>query len=130
MKKTLNSIADEIIEVLNGKNVKAVSNAVYLELIHQKRLSSINRLFELLEEKQSRNEGRLIATVSSPQSLTDEQIKSLKVKIEYKYKSKVDMKEKVDPKLLGGVQIKITDEITDYSYRGKINTLKTILGKG
>lgn len=128
MKKSLNTIADEIIDVINEKNIKAVSDAVWLELVHQKKLSSIDRLFELLEERQSKNKGSIRAIVSSAQKLADVQLKSLIAKIEDKYKSKVDIKEKVDPQLLGGLQVKIADEITDYSFEGKIKALRERIG--
>jgi F-type H+-transporting ATPase subunit delta len=128
MKKSLNTLADEVIDVINEKNVKELSRAVWFELIHQKRLSGIDKLFELLEEKQSKQQGKLKATAISAQDLTDLQLQLLKEKIEEKYNSKVDILGKVNPQLLGGFQIKIGDEITDYSYKGKIQGLRQKMG--
>lgn len=128
MKKSLNTLADEIIEIINEKNIEIVSSATWFELMRQKKLSGIDKLFELLEEKQAKREGKLRITILSAQSLTETQLKILKEKIENKFKSKVIIKKKVDPQLLGGVQIKIADEITDYSYRGKIEGLREKMG--
>lgn len=130
MKKSLNNLADEIVDVLSEKNVKALSEALWHELVRQKKLSSIDKLFELLEEKQAKREGKVRATILSAQNLTDAQLKSLKEKIENKYKSKVSIKEEINPQLLGGLQVKIGDEITDYSYKGKLEDLRVRMGAG
>lgn len=128
MKKSLNTLANEIIDVISEKNIEPLSHSVWFELLRQKKLSSIDKLFELLEEKHSKREGKLRTTIVSARSLSDTQLKSLKQKIENKFKSKVDIKEKVNPQLLGGLQIKIGDEITDYSYKGKLEDLRERMG--
>lgn len=130
MKKSLNTLANEIIEIVSEKNIKKVSNALWFELMRQKKLSSIEKLFELLEEKQSQREGKVMATVSSARSMTESQLKLVKEKIEKKFNLKADIQEKINLYLLGGLQIKIADEITDYSYRGKIETLRNKIGAG
>lgn len=128
MKKSLNKYADEIIAVIDEKNIKSLSRAMWFELVHQRKLSSMDKLLELLEEKQSQREGKIRATIVSAQSLTESQLNLLKEKIEKKFKSKVDIKEEVDPELLGGLQIKTGDEVMDYSYRGKIEGLREKMG--
>jgi len=128
MKKSLNTLANEIIEVINEKNIKVLSRAMWFELIRQKRLSSKDKLFELLEEMQSKRAGKVRAVVTSTQSLSDIQLDSLRKKIENKFKSKVDINQRIDPQILGGLQIKIGDEVADYSYTGKIKGLRERMG--
>ena len=63
------------------------------------------------------------AEVSSAFALTQAQTHDIRKVLEDKYQQKVEITEKVDPELIGGVAIRIGDEVIDASVRGKLAQL-------
>ncbi len=128
MKTTLLNLADKTVDSLEKDNIKKVARRAWFALLRQKKLSSLDKFIELVEIKGAEKKGELWAQVASARKLSEEELDSVKKSLETKYKTKVTVDTQVDSSILGGIKIKIADEIIDMSWRGKINSLKVKLG--
>lgn len=87
-------------------------------------LPEIARIFETLRNA---HEGVLDAQVGSAYPLTDAQVADVVATLEAKYGRKVKVNVHVDPELIGGIAIRIGDEVIDTSVRGKLAQLADAL---
>ena len=65
--------------------------------------------------------------VTSANSLSDKHLRSLQELFEKKLKKEVQMIVTVDPELLGGLRVKINDEIIDNSLNKRLDELKKLV---
>ncbi len=87
-------------------------------------LPEIARQFEMLRNQ---HEGVLDARITSAFPMTDEQRADIVRTLEEKTGRKVKASVEVDPELIGGVSIRIGDEVIDSSVRGKLAQLADAL---
>jgi len=128
MKTTLLNLADKTVDSLENNDVKKVARRAWFVLLRQKKLSSLDKFIELVEIKGAEKKGELWAQIASARELKQVELESIEKSLETKYKTKVTINTQVDSSILGGIKIKIADEIIDMSWRGKINSLKVKLG--
>ena len=83
-------------------------------------MGEIASQFEILRHA---HEGVLDAHVGSAYPLTDEQLGEIVATLETRFGRKVQATVKVEPALIGGVSIRIGDEVMDASVRGKLAKL-------
>ena len=69
--------------------------------------------------------GKAVARVASAEALSDAQRTALAGKLEQIYGREMAIHSEVDPSLLGGMVVRVGDEVIDGSTRGKINRLRT-----
>lgn len=89
-------------------------------------LPEVARLFEALRNE---FEGVLEAHVSSAYPLSDAQVEDIVKTLEKKFGRSVKANVRVDSELIGGVSIRIGDEVMDASVRGKLAQLADALKK-
>ncbi len=89
-------------------------------------LPDVAKLFEALRNE---FEGVLEAHVSSAYPLNDAQVADIVKTLEKKYGRSVKVNVTVDADLIGGVSIRIGDEVMDASVRGKLAQLADALRK-
>ena len=71
----------------------------------------------------------LEAVVKSAVPLLDEEVNQLKEKIETKYNKKIQMKLIVDKTLLGGLYVRVGDDVIDGTVKSKLDEMKEIMLK-
>lgn len=130
MKQTINQLAEEVAERLNQKTVKPLSRTIWFNLQRSKKLSQKERLLELVAQKVAKREGKTRAIVFSAKELTSNEVASITKKLEARYGTKVDLENKVDLELLGGIKIVTQDEVIDLSWRGKLTNLQRMIERG
>jgi len=96
-------------------------------LAANERLSVLPEIVSLFESQRNAHEGVLHAQVSSAYPLSDEQEREVVATLEAKYGRKVKVTVGIDPGLIGGVSIRIGDEVHDASVRGKLAQLADAL---
>lgn len=96
-------------------------------LAGNERLSVLPEIAELFGKLRNEHEKVLDAQVSTAYPLTDAQTADLRATLESKYGRKVDVTVVLDPDLIGGVSIRIGDEVMDASVRGKLAQLAAAL---
>ena len=87
-------------------------------------MTEINDMFVTLRHA---DEGMLDVVVSSAFEMTDAQRNEVAKTLEAKYGKKVDIQVEIDPELIGGVSIRVGDEVMDASVRGKLQKMASAL---
>jgi F-type H+-transporting ATPase subunit delta len=85
-----------------------------------------SRTSELFDEKS----GRIRLLVTTPVPLDDQQRQQIADAVGATLGKSVKIDERVDPKLLGGLLLRIGDQVYDGSILGKINGLRTSVSSG
>ena len=98
-------------------------------LASNERLSVLPEIVEHFESLKNGSEGVLDARVDSAYPLSQEQVADVVATLEAKYGRKVKVSVSVEPDLIGGISIRIGDEVLDTSVRGKLAQLAEALLK-
>ena len=96
-------------------------------LATNERLSVLPEIVSVYEGLRNHFEGVLDAQVASAYPLSQEQVAGVVATLEAKYGRKVKAEVTVDPDLIGGISIRIGDEVMDASVRGKLAQLADAL---
>lgn len=108
--------------VLYGK-VSKYTEALALQVIGRPEHNPADDIKALAVEAAALT-GRTAAHVTSAESLNEGQQSALAEKLERIYGQKISIHSEVDPSLLGGVVIRVGDEVIDGSTRGKLTRLR------
>lgn len=111
--------------VLYGK-VTAVTEALALQAVGRPERNSIDDL-NALSSAAAEFENRAVAHVVSASELNDAQREALGAKLHRIYGREISIHSEVDPSLLGGMVIRVGDEVIDGSTAGKLERLRTQL---
>jgi len=75
----------------------------------------------------ARHRGETSAAVTAASKLTKAQVTALKQALKAALGKEVMLEERVDPKLLGGLIVKVGSRMIDSSLRTRLNTLKVAM---
>lgn len=96
-------------------------------LTHNHRLNIFPEIFEAYEQLRAEHENTVKVQAIAADMLTTEQQQKLETALQKRLQKKIILQCSVDKKLLGGVVIRIGDNIIDGSLRNKLNRLKNSL---
>ena len=116
---------DLLAKVLYGK-VTAVTEALALQVIGRPERNAIDDINELSKQAAAL-QGKSVAHVVSAAGLNDEQTQALANKLERIYGRAMNIHTEVDPNLLGGMVIRVDDEVIDGSTAVKLAKLRSNL---
>lgn len=111
--------------VIYGK-VTMFTEALALQVIGRPQRNPIDDLAALAENV-AEMRGKTVARVKAAENLSDAQRETLARTLEQIYGREMAIHSEVDPSLLGGMVIRVGDEVIDGSTRGKISRLRTDL---
>lgn len=89
-------------------------------LTDNERLPALAEISVLFNDLRNAHEGVLEAHVQSAFPLVDKQIKDITQLLSQRYGKQIKVDVQVDPALIGGVSIRVGDEVIDASVRGKL----------
>lgn len=98
-----------------------------MTLAENDRLEVMEEINDMYVSLRHADEGLLDVVVTSAYEMTDEQRNDVAQTLEAKYGKKVDIKVEIDPELIGGVSIRVGDEVMDASVRGKLQKMASAL---
>jgi F-type H+-transporting ATPase subunit delta len=78
----------------------------------------------------NRKQGIVEATATSAAKLDDRELAALRQRLEQMTGGRVELEIRVDPDLLGGVQVRLGDLLIDGSVRGRLERLRSRLAAG
>jgi F-type H+-transporting ATPase subunit delta len=110
----------------SGQLTAEQKNFVQL-LAQNERLSVMGEISAQFQVLQSAENGIVDAHVTSAYPLTEAQAEDIRKTLEAKTGKKVKVTVSVDSDLIGGVAIRIGDEVTDLSVKGKLAQLQKAL---
>jgi len=113
---------------LSAENDPALAQFVAM-LIENKRVSALPLVQEQFEALRNRREGIVDAQIDSALPVNDAQLAELVSGLEARFKRKIRPKVCVDPELIGGVLVRVGDEVIDGSVRGKLAGMAAALKK-
>ncbi|OYY95387.1 MAG: hypothetical protein B7Y41_02470 [Hydrogenophilales bacterium 28-61-23] len=119
-------VADVVLAVCGEKLGVEVDNLARL-LVENKRLGLLPEIVALFEAIKAAQEGELVAHVISAFALDAGQMAGFVAKLEARFGRKVTATQSVDDALIGGVVIKVGDEVMDASVRGGLEALAVTL---
>jgi len=127
MKRTLESISQEVSDRLSDSNVAVVSRQLWWQLQKQKKFGQLDKVIELIEQKQAEKHNCVSVIINSVIELNDADKEKLGKKLEKKLGQKIIARYRIDPKVLGGMKIQIGDTIFDLTLKDKIEQIKAKL---
>ncbi|AZA11242.1 F0F1 ATP synthase subunit delta [Corynebacterium gerontici] len=116
---------DLLAKVLYGK-VTAVTEALALQAVARPEHNVIDDI-RALSNDVAALQGRSVAHVVAASPLSTEQTEALSHKLERIYGREMSIHSEVDPSLLGGMVIRVDDEVIDGSTSGKLERLRAHL---
>ena len=111
--------------VIYGK-VTMFTEALALQVIGRPQHNPVDDLAAVAADV-AEMRGKTVARVRVAEALTDTQRETLARKLEQIYGREMAIHSEVDPSLLGGMVIRVGDEVIDGSTRGKLTRLRTDL---
>lgn len=103
--------------------IDSVFKNFYSILLRNNDLKLISKIIEKIEEIDKEERGIVEIEVTSAKKID----KDLALKIREIIGNKVEIKEKIDPSLIGGLRLQINDLLIDGSIKAKLNKLRQSL---
>jgi F-type H+-transporting ATPase subunit delta len=91
------------------------------------RLAALPQLREQFEELKNASEGVVEAEIATAFPLSQADLDGLVAGLERRFKRKVNTSVRVDESLIGGVRIRVGDEVIDSSVRGRLAAMRSAL---
>ncbi|MBS82660.1 MAG: hypothetical protein CMD65_00815 [Gammaproteobacteria bacterium] len=108
----------------NSKMINFLNN-----LFANKRIFYLKEIYELYDKISSASKNISVAEIETSYELTPKQKDSIKNFLNKKFQNKIIVQELINKNLLGGVKIKIDDEVIDFSIKNKLEQMKQELIK-
>ncbi len=135
-------VSPEVVRLLSNPSIPAASRTVVLErilgddvggaprnllslLIRRGRFEQLPAVIREFGRLYRRREGIVEATVTSAAALDGAEIDALQARLESLTGKRIELSQAVDPELLGGVQVRVGDQLIDGSVAGRLERLRT-----
>ena len=109
--------------------VPQLSNLLGL-ILRRRRLEAMPNIAREFRRLYNRQAGIVEATATSAAELDRREVDSLRARLEQITGGRVELQLRVDPQLLGGVQVRLGDTLIDGSVRGRLERLRGRLASG
>ena len=110
-----------------GKEVSATVMNFLMLLVDKKRIGVFNEIHDIFTSLKNKEQGILIADVTTAFPLTKKQQDALVKKLEKLTERKIQIRPHKDTSIIGGVILKIGDKRIDGSAAGRLRALKNSL---
>jgi F-type H+-transporting ATPase subunit delta len=125
-KETLVKIVEQILSALKAGEV---SKGFIKVIAKNRRVKYLPKILEVLKEKINEHEGVVSAQVFSVVGLEASEVENISKAIAKKLGKKVEISNKVDETLVGGVKIQIGSKLFDDTVKGKLERLSLHLAQ-
>lgn len=119
---------ETFIKIFKG-NIDEELLSFLLILIEKDRIAYIREKLNEMEKIHLERENTLIAVVKTAVPMLENEAKVLKENLEKKYDKKIIMTTEVDKTILGGVFVRVGNDVIDGTVRSKLDELKDIMLK-
>ncbi|HEY8921246.1 MAG TPA: ATP synthase F1 subunit delta, partial [Candidatus Limnocylindria bacterium] len=118
---------ERVLRRVMGRGVAAAPINLVLLMVRRGRPGAIDRMIERFTELLRRHRGIALAEVRTALPLDDGQRAELASRLRALTGSEIEMDETVDPDLIGGIAVRIGDELYDASVRSRLERLRARL---
>lgn len=127
MKHSLKQIAALTAEKLNAANSSQLAKSVWLELQRMKKFNQLDDLMSKIRSEICSRKKLKNAQIISGCELAEDEKHEIVSRVEKRTGEKILPTYRIDPGILGGIKIKVEDELIDLSWRGKLELIRTRL---
>ena len=118
---------ERVLRRVMGRGVAAAPINLVLLMVRRGRPGAIDRMIERFTELLRRHRGIALAEVRTALPLDDEQRAEIVSRLRALTGSEIEMDETVDPDLIGGIAVRIGDQLYDASVRSRLERLRARL---
>jgi F-type H+-transporting ATPase subunit delta len=115
-----------LLKLIEQHNISGYTKNFCSLLIAKGRIAILPGVIAEFKSQLSAFRGELVATVTSADLLSDEQLASIKANLEQSTAKKIQLATIVDKEILGGLKIQIESKIIDDSLLNKLHRLKLL----
>lgn len=108
--------------IFEGEVQDELMNFLYV-LVDKRRVASLKGIMKVYEELTQTEEGFSYGTVYSVEALSVERLADVEEKASELLRKKVRLKNELDPKLIGGIKLKVDGKLIDASLRRKFDDM-------
>ena len=98
-----------------------------LLLIEKNRITELETVIFQMDKVRLEKNSEIIAVVKTVVPLNDKERTSLVDKLKAKYKKSIILKENIDESILGGVYVRVGDDVIDGTVKNKIDEMKKLM---
>lgn len=114
----------ELLERIVGDDIHGAARNLFALMVRRGRIEMLPAAVREFRRLYARREGIIEAVVTSAAELDAAEQTALHQRLEAMTGSRVEMELLVDPRLLGGVQVRLGDELIDGSVRGRLERMR------
>jgi F-type H+-transporting ATPase subunit delta len=115
---------------LDKGSIGQLAREIWMELQSNKKYNKLDELLNKIRKLRADQQAKKIAEIISAKPLSAEEKNEIIIKSEKKVDAKIMPVYKVDPSILGGIKVKVEDQILDLSWKGKLQLIRTRLEAG
>lgn len=119
-----------VTEALLGPRISPPAFRLVGLLVQRGRVAVLPRVSEEFTRLLNTHRGVVMATVTTAVPLTDDETAEIRSRVEAMAGARVELAQKVDPDLIGGLTIQVRDQLLDASIRGRLERLRDQLHAG
>jgi F-type H+-transporting ATPase subunit delta len=113
-----------LVEKLLGGSASTATTQIVSSLVRQPRGRRIRQLLGRAMDIVSAQRERLVATVHTASTLSEEQRTRLSDALSRRYDGRVSLNEVIDPTIVGGLRVQIADDVIDGSISARLAELR------
>lgn len=116
----------QLFESIFKDNVENSVLSFLLVIIEKNRILELNGILEEINKLHLERKHTVEAFIETVVPLTDEERSVLKAKLEKKYNKSIILKETINEAILGGVLVRVENEIIDGTIKSKLEKMKKL----
>jgi len=117
----------KVVQEVFGKNQSEEINNFIKIILDKRRIKDLFSIAKEFEDLIYEHKGIVKAIAYTTKPLTVDEQLALKEKLQFMTKKEIELINRIDVNLLGGVMIKLGDRVIDGTLRGKLNRLQSSL---
>lgn len=117
----------EVLERILGDDVSGPPHNLLALMIRRGRFEQLPAVIREFGRLYRQREGIVEATVTSASELDAAELQALQARLEALTGARIELEQGVDPAVLGGVVVRVGDQLIDGSVRGRLERLRTDL---
>lgn len=125
---SLSKKKDTFEKIFKGK-VEEEIYAFLLILLDKDRILYLKEKLNEMEKIHLERNNTVLAVVKTVIPLTAQEKNNLSQKLEIKYNKKIVVREEIDPSIIGGVFVRVGDDVIDGSIKHKLEKMKEVMLK-
>jgi ATP synthase F1 delta subunit len=117
----------EVLDRLLAGDVDGVQRNLLALLVRRGRFEQLPAVIREFTRLYREREGIVEAHVTASTTLDDSELEALRARLQTMTGKRIELQQTTDPELLGGIQVRVGDQLIDGSVKGRLERLRTDL---